>query len=197
MIPILPGWLMAAVTVALMAGSGLAGYRYAAAKGEAAVSQCQREAAEAQRHAALEAAALKTRSEQAQAEAAALLARREAAFQRRLKEVKSEIYRLSDGRECLSVPLRMRINAALAGDRLPQGAAAAAPAPAGAAADPGGSSDAAVGQWILDAAQLYEQCRARIDAIRQWDEQVASPLPLGEGPGVRAGEGQGEMAHGR
>jgi hypothetical protein len=140
------------------------------ARAEAAVSACRFEAAEAQRRAALEAAALKTRAETAQAQAAAEMSRREAAFRRRLKEVKSEIYSLSNGRECLSGDLRLRLNASLAGDGLSQGAAPAAPAAAAAAADPGGSSDAAVGQWIVDAASLYEQCRARIDAIRRWDE---------------------------
>lgn len=33
-----------------------------------------------------------------------------------------------------------------------------------------GSRDIAI--WISDAAALYESCRARIDAIRAWDEEV-------------------------
>jgi hypothetical protein len=37
------------------------------------------------------------------------------------------------------------------------------------ATDTGDSTDADVAGWIIDAASLYEQCRARIDAIRQWD----------------------------
>jgi hypothetical protein len=45
---------------------------------------------------------------------------------------------------------------------------------AAAAADPGepagDTTDTDLAQWIIDAASLYEACRARIDALRQWDE---------------------------
>jgi len=34
----------------------------------------------------------------------------------------------------------------------------------------GDSTDADIAGWILDVASLYEACRARIDALRQWDE---------------------------
>jgi hypothetical protein len=34
----------------------------------------------------------------------------------------------------------------------------------------GDTTDTDLAGWILDAASLYEQCRARIDALRQWDE---------------------------
>lgn len=154
------------------------------ARAQAAVADCQR-ARERETRAAAEAAAqLMGRARDAEADAARALARRESEFQARLKEVRREIYRLSSGRECLSPGLRLRLNAAIAADDgLPPGAAAAPAAPSGAAADPDrllapsgrgaggeGTSDAGISQWILDAAQLYEQCRARLDAIRQWDE---------------------------
>jgi len=35
------------------------------------------------------------------------------------------------------------------------------------------TTDTDIAGWILDAASLYEQCRARIDAIRQWDDEVS------------------------
>jgi cell division protein FtsB len=34
----------------------------------------------------------------------------------------------------------------------------------------GDTTDTDLAGWILDAASLYEACRARIDALRQWDE---------------------------
>jgi hypothetical protein len=40
------------------------------------------------------------------------------------------------------------------------------------------TTDADIAGWILDAASLYEQCRARLDAIRRWDE-----LTHGDGHG--------------
>lgn len=191
---ILPGWVWAAVTVGLMAWAGLAGYRYAAARGEAALAQCRAASAESQRRAAEEAAARLSAAENAARKAQAELSRREAAFQVKLKEVRSEIYSFSSGRECLSGPLRLRLNAAIAADSVPARAPGADPAAAAPATDPihpsphgigattppspsgrgavgeGGSTDADIAAWILDAASLYEQCRARIDAIRAWDE---------------------------
>lgn len=47
-----------------------------------------------------------------------------------------------------------------------------APANATASANTGDSTDTDIAGWIIDAAALYEQCRARIDAIRQWDEMT-------------------------
>lgn len=55
---------------------------------------------------------------------------------------------------------------------LPAGAARPDRADAGSSADPArpAATEAAVGAWIADAAALYDECRARLDAIRQWDE---------------------------
>jgi cell division protein FtsB len=45
------------------------------------------------------------------------------------------------------------------------------PSPSGrGAGGEGDTTDADLAGWILDAAGLYEACRARIDALRQWDE---------------------------
>lgn len=88
--------------------------------------------------------------------------------QRRLKET---LYGLPTADRCgLSGPARGLLNATIAD-------ASAVPAPAGepahtdaaAAADPG-ATEADIAGWAADAIALYGECRARIDAIRQWDE---------------------------
>ncbi|GAB4173784.1 MAG: hypothetical protein Fur0039_15360 [Rhodocyclaceae bacterium] len=193
---ILPGWTWAVVTVGLMAGAGMAGYRYADARGDAALARCRAASADFQRRASEEAAARLAAADAAARAAQAELSRREAAYRARLKETRDEIYRLSTGRECLSGPLRLRINSAIGADPVPARAgepdrAAAQPAadpilhppsgresggeghppsPSGRGAGGEGATDVDLAGWILDAAALYGQCRARIDAIRQWDE---------------------------
>jgi len=76
------------------------------------------------------------------------------------------------GRACLSADARRVLHRAPAFAAVPAPAAGPAAAGPAAAADPGerASTDADIAGWALDAAALYEQCRARIDAIRQWDE---------------------------
>ncbi|TCT25918.1 hypothetical protein [Thermomonas haemolytica] len=76
------------------------------------------------------------------------------------------------GRVCLSADARRVLHRAPAFAAVPAPAAGPAAAGPAAAADPGerASTDADIAGWALDAAALYEQCRARIDAIRRWDE---------------------------
>ncbi|MCR6497070.1 hypothetical protein LJB71_13125 [Thermomonas sp. S9] len=78
------------------------------------------------------------------------------------------------GRVCLSADARRVLHRAPAFAAVPAPAAGPAATGPATAADPGerASTDADIAGWALDAAALYEQCRARIDAIRQWDEQV-------------------------
>lgn len=92
-----------------------------------------------------------------------------AATKERLKE---ELYALPTAGRCgLSAPARGLLNDALAGNTLPQGAARSADAAAQPAADSGhDTGEADIGAWIADAIALHGECRARIDAIRQWDE---------------------------
>lgn len=53
------------------------------------------------------------------------------------------------------------------------GAAAEAAAPSAGTGDGGRpSSDRDLAQWALKAAELYEQCRGRVDALRGWSEAV-------------------------
>lgn len=187
MIPLpqlLPGWTWAVATVALMAGSALGGYRLAAkicagetAKAEARRMECEQAREKDAREAAEKAAVLLARAQGAEAQAARRLAAAEAATRKKIEETRREIYRLATGRECLSGALRLRLNAAIGADDMPTRAGAADPAVAAAAAAAGdgdggqrGSADADIAGWIVEAASLYDECRARIDALRHWDE---------------------------
>jgi hypothetical protein len=95
------------------------------------------------------------------------------------RRLRHDIQSATTGRSCLSADARWLLQQSPAfrlGLSAPTGSTLAAPAAA--AADSGDSSDADVAGWILDAAALYEQCRARLDAIRRWDE-----LTHGDGHG--------------
>jgi hypothetical protein len=138
--------------------------------------ECEHAREKDARAAAEAAAALLARAQGAEAEAAARLAQAQAAARSRLEDARREVYQLATGRPCLPDAVRLRLNAAIgAADGLPAGAGDAAFAATEPAADPGHgegrrvSTDADVAGWALDAAALYEQCRARLDAIRQWD----------------------------
>lgn len=167
------------------------------AQAETRLARCEAARAEDARATAEQTAALLARAQDAEAQAAARLARQQEAFNQRLKEARSEIYSLATGRECLSGALRLRLNAVLAADDLPARAGGADPAHAASSADPilpsppgrgvggegahlpsppgrgaggEGATDADIAHWILDAARAYDDCRARLDAIRHWDE---------------------------
>lgn len=140
---------------------------------EAAHAEEKRQAAEAAR----------ARLEAAQAKADAAVAA-QSRLETRLKEeqarVKAALYRLPS-RPCLD-GAHLGLLARSPGIRLvpvPQ-AAGGTPGPAaGAPADPGpapaaglAATDTAVTGWMIDAAALYETCRGRIEALRQWAEQT-------------------------
>lgn len=167
---ILPGWLWAGVTLALMAGAGWAGYRHAAARGEAQVEACRAASAELQRRAAEEAAQRLAASQTAEAAAVRTLQAtktRLAAAEKRLKE---SLYALPTAQSCgLSADARGLLNARLAAGDLSESAGVADRADAGSSAD-SGVAEAELGAWIADAISAYDECRARIDAIRQWDD---------------------------
>ena len=168
----------------LTAGAGFAGgYALAGrlaegriAKAEARRIECEHARERERREAAEQAAQLLARAQDAEAEAARRLAQAQAATRQRLEDARREVFALATGRPCLSDAVRLRLNAAIAAaDGLPAGAGGAADAaaePAAAAGHGDGariSTDADVAGWALDAAALYEQCRARLDAIRHWD----------------------------
>lgn len=91
------------------------------------------------------------------------------------EELKNELKNYTTGRDCLSAgALRLLQPAAVGKQRMLEGAKGVDPAAAGFAANPGdrneaASTDADIAGWINAASKLYEQCRARIDAIGQWD----------------------------
>ena len=122
--------------------------------------------------AARETAARYARAEAAERDAVAALheTRQDLAVaQRRLKDA---LYSLDPGRCGLSGRARGLLNNAIAdaGD-VPARAPQSTGADAAVATDTGhATSERDVALWIADAIGKYEECRARIDAIRQWDE---------------------------
>lgn len=176
--------LILAAAIGAAAGYGLAAKLGAAqtAQVQAQLARCEQGRADDARAAAEATAAVLARAQDAEAQAARRLAAAEAATRKKIEETRRDVYPLTTGRECLSAAVRLRLNAAIAADRLPAGAGDAAfaasgssadsilPSPAGRWAGGEGATDADVAGWALDAAALYGECRARIDAIREWDE---------------------------
>jgi hypothetical protein len=87
------------------------------------------------------------------------------------RRLRHDLQTATTGRPCLSADARSVLQQSPAFRlKLPTAAGGPASAAPAVAADPGDSTDADVAAWVIDAADLYEQCSARIDAIRQWDE---------------------------
>lgn len=112
-------------------------------------------------------------AQEAEREALAKLATTKAdlvAIRNRLKEA---INGLPTASNCgLSDPARRLLNDAIAGDAMSSHPAEPARTDAAAAADPG-VTEGDLGAWIADAIVLYGECRARIEAIREWDAAQA------------------------
>jgi hypothetical protein len=90
------------------------------------------------------------------------------------RRLRHDIQTATTGRPCLSADARGLLQQSPAfGLKLPAPTGSALAAPAAPAADSGDSTDTDIAGWILDAAALFEQCRARIDAFRQWDDEVS------------------------
>jgi prophage endopeptidase len=110
---------------------------------------------------------------------AAIAARdaRIAALDATTRRLRYDLKTATTGRPCLSADARSVLQQSHAfGLKLPTSPGGPASADATTAADPGepagDSTDTDIAGWILDAAALYEACRARIDALRQWDEMT-------------------------
>jgi hypothetical protein len=101
--------------------------------------------------------------------------------------IRDAIQSATTGRACLSARARGLLHASSAfRGAVPAAAAGADRTDAAAAADPGHaaaaeSSDSDVAAWALEVASLYQQCRARIDAIRLWRDAVAAREASGDG----------------
>jgi len=104
-------------------------------------------------------------------QAIAVRDKRIAALETTTRRLRHDLENATTGRACLSADARGLLQQSPAfGLKLPSTTGSALAAPAAAAADSGYSTDTDIAGWILDAASLYEACRARIDALRQWDE---------------------------
>ena len=169
---IAPWPMLAAAAIALAAGFA-GGYALKGRLAEAEIARLEARHAADREAAAQETAVRFARAEAAEHEAVHALhatQARLAATQRRLKDA---LYTLDPGRCGLTGRTRGLLNDAIAdaGKPLPEGAAEPADAAAGPAADPGDAAgEREVALWIADAIGLYDACRARIDAIRHWDE---------------------------
>jgi hypothetical protein len=116
------------------------------------------------------------RIEAAQKAADAAIAARDAhlaeldAVNRRLRH---DIQTATTGRPCLSADARSVLQQSPAfGAIVPEAAIGTASDASSTATDSSDSTDSDIADWVIDAAYLYEQCRARIDAIRQWDKMT-------------------------
>lgn len=175
-LPSLGPWVVVAVVSAAATGAML-GYSWEHRARVAEVAQIRADVARREAEAAIDA---RRRIEAASRAADAALAEKD----RRMLELDATNRRLSHdlqatttGRPCLSSAARGLLQQSPAfGLKLPTTTGSALAAPAAAAADSGQSSsdstDTDIAGWVLDAAALFEQCRARIDAIRQWDEMT-------------------------
>lgn len=164
-------WPMLAVAAVCLAGGFAGGYALKGRLADAEIARLQAAHA-AERQAAAEDAARRLAAAQ-DAERAAVHAlqatkTRLTDTQRRLKET---LHGLPTADRCgLSGPARGLLNAAIAdAGGLPAPAGEPAHADAGAAADPG-ATEADIAGWAADAIALYGECRARLDALREWDE---------------------------
>ncbi|HXF66223.1 MAG TPA: hypothetical protein VNK67_05925 [Burkholderiales bacterium] len=177
MINIPSGWPAAALGAVVVAIAGFAG-GYALRDTMAERDEAQLRAAwSAERETAARAAAQRIAAAQAAERTAAT---RLQSVQERLHEtdarLRQALARVARAdRMCLSSDTRRVLDDARRdADRVPARPAGPDPADAAAPADPGGpdgaASERAVAEWAATAIRLYGECRARIDAIRQWDE---------------------------
>lgn len=164
-------WPMLAVAAVCLASGFAGGYALKDRLADADIARLQAAHA-AQRQAAAEDAARRLAAAQ-DAERAAVHAlqatkTRLTDTQRRLKET---LYGLPTADRCgLSGSARGLLNAAIAAPGgLPEAASEPARADAESSADPG-ATEADIAGWAADAIALYGECRARLDALREWDE---------------------------
>jgi len=187
MIP-LPTLRIAAAAAALAAAFA-AGWWVAHQKAEARVQSLLAVQAQRDRQAAELLADAERRNTQrlqaalTAADAAVALAQsREATARQTLETTRAELIRVtSASRACLSAAAVRVLNASAtapggSGLRLPTATASAAgPAAEPAAAAAGYASEQAVAGWIAQAQQMYDTCRARVDALAQWARGVHPP----------------------
>lgn len=174
---LLPAWPLATYAgIAVLAagiGGGLLGWTVRGWRDAGQIADLRSALASVQASAERARAEAIARARSADAAAITDLQQRLARATATTEDLRRDLAATTSGRACLSADARRVLHRAPA-FAAPVPAPAAGPAAAGpaAAADPGerASTDADIAGWALDAAALYEQCRARIDAIRRWDE---------------------------
>jgi len=176
-LPSLGPWVLAAVVSSAATGAML-GYTFEHRARQAEVAQLRAEVAQREADAAEESRRRIEAAQKAADDAIAEKDRRLLALDATNRRLRHDLKTATTGRPCLSPAARGLLhNAPAFGLKLPSTTGSVVAAPAAAAADPGqsarDSTDADIAGWILDAAALYEQCRARIDALRQWDDEVS------------------------
>lgn len=180
-------WLAAgalAGAVVLFSAGAAVGHCYATQAGEARVARLERAHAEARAEQMREAALRYQRAEAAERAAVRTLQETQTALAQRDRRLREALYGLpTDARLGLAGPRLRLLNdalAAAAGAGLPAPAAEPARAAAAAAADPGdapapaaAAGEAELALWIAGVIGQYEECRARLEAIREWDARAA------------------------
>lgn len=164
-------WPMLAVAAVCLASGFAGGYALKGRLADAEIIRLEAAHAAERRAAAEEAARRLAAAQDAERQAVHALhatKTRLAATQQRLKEA---LYALPTAdRRGLSGPARGLLNAAIAdASAVPAPASEPAHTDAESSADPG-ATEADIAGWAADVIALYNECRARIDAIRQWDE---------------------------
>lgn len=173
---LLPAWPLATYAgIAMLAagiGGGLLGWTVRGWRDAPTIARLRAEIATTAAAAERARAEAIARARAADAAAISDLQQRLARAAATTEDLRHALAATTAGRACLSADARRVLHRAPAFADVPAPAAGPAAAAPAAAADPGdrASTDADLAGWALDAAALYEQCRARIDAIRRWDE---------------------------
>lgn len=173
-------WLAAGALAALLAGFA-SGYALKGRIDDAQIERLRGEIARieaahaAEKQAAAEASARRLAAAQDAGRAAVLaLDATRARLSATTKRLKESLYALPTAGRCGLSDAAVGLLDRAAGAAGDLSARAAGPdrAAAGPAADPTrpAASESAVGGWMADAIRHYDECRARLDAIRQWDE---------------------------
>jgi hypothetical protein len=181
MMPLGGFYLMAGLILA--SSGGLVGYQWAEKIGKINLMQCERAHLKAVNAASQEARERIARARQSADDAIVTAMTRVEQAETKTREMQYALKKHTTGRDCLSGPARglLQSSPAFARQRVPEdsrGADSTAAAVAGNTRDRNGehdgkaSTDADLAEWAAAVSLRYEQCRARIDAVAEWDEKL-------------------------
>lgn len=174
----MPSYLILAIV--LFASGGGSGFFIASKIGAANLAQCELDKEKMLAEQAQESSERMQTAAKSADKAMVYAMNRIIGAEQQAGKLKNELKKHTTGRDCLSAGARRVLESGAAFDkqRMPEGAKGVDPTAAGAAANTGDGSDTAastdtdIAGWISAAAALYEQCRARIDGIKQWDAEA-------------------------